>query len=78
MSAGDKSPQARAAKIAQRFWQQEADAMHAALVKHVDSLVGCTEGSPEGAELERLADVIEAYEAKRWPSGKVAAGKGEE
>ena len=28
------------------------------------------------AELERLVDLIEAYEAKRWPSGKVADGKG--
>ena len=51
MSAGDKSPQARAAKIAQRFWQQEADAMHAALVKHVDSLVGCTEARPKSQNL---------------------------
>ena len=68
MSAGYKSPQARAAKIAQRFWQQEADAMHAALVKHVDSLVGCTEGSPEEKEHERITDVIEAYEIKKTPS----------
>jgi hypothetical protein len=38
--------------------------------------VGCTEGSPEEAELSALANVIDAYEAKRWPSGKVAGGKG--
>jgi hypothetical protein len=25
---------------------------------------------------ERLVDLIEAYEAKRWPSGKVADGEG--
>jgi hypothetical protein len=31
---------------------------------------------PAGLFGERaLADVIEAYEAKRWPSGKVAGGK---
>lgn len=48
--------------------------MHALLVKRADALVGCTEGSPEQEELERLADVIEAYEAKRWPQGKVASG----
>jgi hypothetical protein len=30
--------------------------------------VGCTEGSPEEAELSPLAEVIDAYEAKRWPS----------
>jgi hypothetical protein len=29
-----------------------------------------------GEELRTLADVIDAYEAKRWPSGKVAGGKG--
>jgi hypothetical protein len=55
---------------------EEADAMHAVLVKRCDELVGCTEGSPEEEELRTLEDVIEAYEAKRWPSGKVASGKG--
>ncbi len=55
---------------------READAMHALLTKRAEEFVGCTEGSPEEAELSRLADVIDAYEAKRWPSGKVAAGKG--
>jgi hypothetical protein len=46
------------------------------LVKRADELVGCTEGSPEEEELRMLVDAIEAYEAKRWPSGKVAGGKG--
>ena len=31
---------------------------------------------PEEAELQTLADVIEAYEAKRWSSAKPAVGKG--
>ena len=66
---------ARMAATAERFWH-ESDAMHALLVKRADTLIGCTEGSPEEAELSTLADVIDAYEAKRWPSGKVAAGKG--
>jgi hypothetical protein len=39
-------------------------------------LIKSTEGSPEEAELSTLADVIDAYEAKRWPNGKVAGGKG--
>jgi hypothetical protein len=45
-------------------------------VKRADELVGCTEGSPEEDELRTLADAIDAYEAKRWPDGKMAGGKG--
>ena len=66
---------ARTTATAELFGR-EADAMHALLIKRADELVGCTEGSPEEEELRSLADVIEAYEAKRWPSGKVAGGKG--
>jgi hypothetical protein len=76
MGTEDESAQTRAARIAQRFWQREADPTHALLVKRADALVGCTEGSPKEEELERLTDVIGAYEAKRWPQGKVAGGKG--
>jgi hypothetical protein len=59
-----------ASATAQMFGR-EADAMHALLIKRADELVGCAEGSPEEAELSTLADVIDPYEAKRWPSGKV-------
>jgi hypothetical protein len=52
------------------------DAMHALLVKRADELMGCIEGSAEEAELATLTDVIEAYEAQRWPAGKVPGGKG--
>jgi hypothetical protein len=51
---------------------READAIHALLIKRADELVGCTECAPEEAELSTLAVVIDAYEAKRWPSGKAA------
>ena len=44
----------------------EADAMHAAVVRHADALAGCL----EEAELKAIADVIEAYEAKRWRDGR--------
>ena len=49
--------------------------MHALRVKRADELMGCTENSPEEAELAALADVIEAYEAQRWPLGKEPAAK---
>jgi hypothetical protein len=62
--------------VTTQLFGREADAMHALLIKRADELVGCTEGSPEDEELRALADVIEAYDAKRWPSGKVAGGKG--
>ena len=66
---------ARITATAELFWQ-EFDAMHALLIKRADELMGSTEGSPQEEELRTLADVIDAYEAKRWPSGKVAGGKG--
>lgn len=54
----------------------EADAMHAALVRRADVIAGCLEGSAEQAELRAIIDLVEAYEAKRWPEGKEPGGKG--
>ena len=39
-------------------------------------LSGCIEDSPEQDELRVIADASEAYEARRWPRGKVEGGKG--
>ena len=51
------------------------DKMHGLLMDRADALMGCVEGSPEEAELAALADVIETYETRRWPLGKVRGGK---
>jgi hypothetical protein len=52
------------------------DRMHALLVARADALVGCAEGSPEETELAALADAIDAYEAVRWPQGRIPDDKG--
>lgn len=59
----------------QRHWP-EADRLHGLLIERADVLAGCTENSPEERELEAIADALDAYEARRWPSGKVDGGKG--
>jgi hypothetical protein len=60
---------------AQRRWT-EADALHRLLVQRADTLIGCTDGSADQDELEVIGEAIEAYEAVRWPDGKIAGGKG--
>ena len=44
--------------------------MHALLVTRADALEGCTEGSPEEAELAALINAIEPHEAVRCPNGQ--------
>jgi hypothetical protein len=49
------------------------------LMRRADALAGCTEGSREEAELQGIVDLIESYDAQRWPLGKdpaVPNGKG--
>jgi len=53
----------------------EADAMHVLLVLRADAIEGCTENSEEASELGMITEVLEAYEAKRWPDGKVPGGR---
>ena len=54
----------------------EVDALHQLLVKRADMLIGCTDGSADQDELEAIGEAIEAYEAVRWPQGKIDGGKG--
>lgn len=54
----------------------EADALHSLLILRADKLAGYTEGSEEETELHLIADTVDAYEAKRWPDGKIPGGKG--
>jgi hypothetical protein len=64
------------AALTQQSILAEADALLSALVLRADALEGCPEGSEEETELAVISDAIEAYEAVRWPAGKVPGGKG--
>jgi hypothetical protein len=55
--------------------RDESDAMHALLVLRADKIEGYAENSEEENEFTMICEVIETYEAKRWPEGKVPGGK---
>ena len=57
------------------FWP-EADRLHALLMDRAEVLSGCLEDTEEEDELKAIADALDAYEARRWPAGKVPGGKG--
>lgn len=52
------------------------DAMLGVLMRRADALDACAEGSDNEAELKVVVVVIGAYEAIRWPLGKIAGEKG--
>ena len=70
MSTAAKRTTARAAATdALSHLADVTDRMHGLLMERADALMGCTENSPEEAELAALTDVIEAY-AGRQNSGR--------
>jgi hypothetical protein len=54
----------------------EADLMHRMLVTRADALEGFIPKSPEETEYAAIAELIETYEAKRWPDGREPRGNG--
>jgi hypothetical protein len=52
------------------------DALYTLLVRRADELMSCPEESSGACELSAITDAIEAYEAIRWPNGKIDGGKG--
>jgi HTH-type transcriptional regulator / antitoxin HigA len=47
------------------------DADHAAAIKRIEALWGVAPGTSDGDELDVLATLVDAYEAKRWPESMV-------
>ncbi len=43
------------------------DADHRAALARIEAIWNAADGSPEAAELDALATLVEHYEAKRWP-----------
>jgi hypothetical protein len=76
MPAPAKKATARSAYGSRVAPSHLTDRMLGLLIEHADALMGCTENSPEEAELAALTDVIEAYERQRWPLGRIFGGKG--
>ena len=75
--AGEWLPPATAATPLS--WLANADDLHGALMRRADALAGCLEGSGEEAALQGIVNLIESYEAQRWPLGRdpnVPHGKG--
>lgn len=40
---------------------------HAAALREIDRLMDASAGSPQGEQLDKLVDLVRAYEMRRWP-----------
>lgn len=49
-------------------FQDAADDLNRALLDRIDALMGAAAGTDDAAELSRLADVVQRYEAARYPT----------
>lgn len=58
---------ARAAASFGAWPLEEADKLNRAALRRIDALMGAEANTPEGRELSELADVVHAYETKRYP-----------
>lgn len=52
------------------------DKMLAYLIDRADELAAFANKPTAEAELERVVNLIETYESRRWPNGNAAGGKG--
>jgi hypothetical protein len=50
--------------------------MLAYLIDRADELAAFANKPTAEAELERVVNLIETYESRRWPNGNAAGGKG--
>jgi hypothetical protein len=55
----------------------QAGAMDAVLGQRADQPERCPERSDEEAEFATITDAVQAYQAVRWPNGRVDGGKKE-
>ena len=56
---------------------REANELHTLLIKRADRLAGVFSGTRDATEHRTIIKALEAYEAKRWPDGKIPEGRDE-
>ena len=54
-----------------------ADATNRSLLDVINKLMGAEKDTPEGKMLDRLTDIVVAYESARWPMPNSALERGD-